>query len=180
MNESHQLQDPLSPTTLPKKELKLKKPKDLNPLLPNTTIRDKFRCVSNWKLKYKNTLYLGSFQSYYQKGKTSSSFRPASMSCKICHESVSESNKGINCDACQSWYHTKCIQMKDASYKMFKRENLQWVCQECISAQREENGLNEVMLELIRNFEKEKERIGKRESYEFGTYEKLRKRKGKV
>ena len=79
-------------------------------------------------------------------------------SCKICHETVSENDKGISCDVCQFWHHTKCIKMKDVSYKMYKKENLQWVCQECISTQREMNGLREIMLELMRNFEKEKEK----------------------
>ena len=78
--------------------------------------------------------------------------------CRICHECMSEKDKGIKCDACESWYHTKCLKMSDASYKLLKKENLPWVCLKCIKAQREENNLRELLSELMRNFEQEKEK----------------------
>ena len=77
--------------------------------------------------------------------------------CKVCLEDVKELDKGINCDVCACWHHTKCIQMNDASYKFFMKEKLQWVCSDCIKSKREENELRELVLEMIEKSDEEKE-----------------------
>ena len=77
--------------------------------------------------------------------------------CGICDELVTETDKAICCDICEIWHHAKCITMNDASYKMFKRENLPWVCPECISGKRDEKGLHELILSMLNNAKEEKE-----------------------
>ena len=77
--------------------------------------------------------------------------------CMICNEMVIETDKGICCDICELWHHAKCVTMNDNAYKMYKKENLPWVCSECISGRREEKGLHELMLTMMKNAEEEKE-----------------------
>ena len=76
--------------------------------------------------------------------------------CKVCNVKVKD--RGIRCDACETWHHIKCLKMKEDTYKLYANENLQWVCQACINIRREENNLLEIVREMKQMAETERER----------------------
>ena len=78
--------------------------------------------------------------------------------CKVCNEHVAEGDRGVNCDMCEFWHHTKCVNMNNASYKMYEKENLQWVCSQCIEESKDENRLHKLILQIMKNNEEEKEK----------------------
>ena len=77
--------------------------------------------------------------------------------CKVCKDLVAENHKGINCDICEYWYHCKCIEMEGTAYKIYKNENLPWVCSSCIKSGKEEHDLRELITKLIGEKETDKE-----------------------
>ena len=44
-------------------------------------------------------------------------------------------NRGIGCDACKSWFHTKCGKITSKAYKLYTEHTiLKWICPLCIDA----------------------------------------------
>ena len=40
--------------------------------------------------------------------------------CKICSEKVERKDRGINCDACEKWYHVKCLKWQTRLIKSMR------------------------------------------------------------
>ena len=54
--------------------------------------------------------------------------------CGKCSKDVRRSEKGMQCEICESWWHIKCIGMSDETYKYLKKEeckDLHWFCTGC-------------------------------------------------
>jgi len=52
-----------------------------------------------------------------------------------CKKVVNDDDKGLSCQKCSSWYHSQCLNITAAEYKvMHKYENLMWFCTGCKSA----------------------------------------------
>ena len=52
--------------------------------------------------------------------------------CKDCSKVVSEKDKGIQCEICDEWRHTKCAGLPDDLYKHLESmECLHWYCSDC-------------------------------------------------
>ena len=77
--------------------------------------------------------------------------------CKICESEVTEQDKGISCDVCEYWLHSKCAKISDSNYKIYKKESLQWVCPTCMKAKKDVNGLYQSMIEMIKSSEEDRE-----------------------
>ncbi|KAG8280437.1 hypothetical protein J6590_082257 [Homalodisca vitripennis] len=49
--------------------------------------------------------------------------------CVRCMVRVTGTNKGIQCDTCDRWFHSECIKMSASDYKRYANdENLKWLC----------------------------------------------------
>jgi PHD-finger len=68
--------------------------------------------------------------------------------CGVCTEEVKEGEKGVQCDDCKVWFHTKCVSIDPKVYQAmtgFKSVNksaLYWFCGEC------NKGFQELKLEM--------------------------------
>ncbi len=52
--------------------------------------------------------------------------------CGVCHKPVKVYQKGILCDTCVLWYHTKCINMTNAEYfRLADNVDEPWECPDC-------------------------------------------------
>ena len=61
-----------------------------------------------------------------------------SCSCSICKSAVNETTKAIECDLCEGWFHTNCIQFNDNVYEELvdsedssSLEGVKWFCSTC-------------------------------------------------
>ena len=77
--------------------------------------------------------------------------------CQVCKEHVEENEKGINCDICEYWYHSKCIKLNDATYKFYKKENQPWACSSCIKSKKEENEIRNLIMKIVEEKEEDRE-----------------------
>ena len=50
--------------------------------------------------------------------------------CGVCEKAVKWSDKGIACDACETWFHTRCIGMCDEIY-FSQAPDISWNCFQC-------------------------------------------------
>ena len=57
--------------------------------------------------------------------------------CKVCLESVSATCSGVECEVCDTWFHTACVGLQKASSKMLSHKNIVFLCDECIDDARE-------------------------------------------
>ena len=57
--------------------------------------------------------------------------------CKVCLESVSATCSGVECEVCDTWFHTACVGLQKASSKMLSHKNIVFLCDECINDARE-------------------------------------------
>ena len=48
-----------------------------------------------------------------------------------CGKPVKSNQKGIQCDSCLLWYHTKCIYMSDDEYYTLGTSDMAWYCYKC-------------------------------------------------
>lgn len=51
--------------------------------------------------------------------------------CNDCMKLVGESEKGLQCEACESWFHTVCQKMDQDTYKLMGQECIHWFCKSC-------------------------------------------------
>jgi hypothetical protein len=49
--------------------------------------------------------------------------------CGVCQKPCKTNQKCIACDTCDTWYHTKCMQMPDPVFEGCK--NVTWICFSC-------------------------------------------------
>ena len=52
--------------------------------------------------------------------------------CPPCGKEVRNGMKGVKCDKCEEWHHDKCIDIIGAEYKLIKKRNITWMCNECL------------------------------------------------
>ena len=57
----------------------------------------------------------------------------ATEKCGTCNKNVSDSDHGLLCEICESWYHSKCQKVNDAYYKLLidYSDKLHWFCTSC-------------------------------------------------
>ena len=51
--------------------------------------------------------------------------------CSACSKPVKSNQKGIHCDSCDTWYHTKCCSISDESYDNLVNVSGSWICCKC-------------------------------------------------
>ena len=52
--------------------------------------------------------------------------------CIDCGKSVGEKEKGLECELCLEWYHSRCQGIGDELYKaMGPQKSVHWFCQNC-------------------------------------------------
>ena len=60
----------------------------------------------------------------------------SSYSCAECQNVVKDSDKGVNCETCGSWYHIQCQSISIDVYKIMTKEEskiMHWFCSKCES-----------------------------------------------
>lgn len=53
--------------------------------------------------------------------------------CFVCGNEVLDNESGIQCDGCDCWYHTTCINMNNETYSLLSKTNISWICAKCSS-----------------------------------------------
>ena len=57
---------------------------------------------------------------------------PVKYPCQICEKAVRKNQKGVACDSCDQWYHTKCMGMGSAIYRAISdNPSISWECVTC-------------------------------------------------
>ena len=56
---------------------------------------------------------------------------PQNYPCGSCRQEVHDQDHAIQCDECDHWYHTACMQMNDTSYEQLKSHSVLWFCSCC-------------------------------------------------
>ena len=51
--------------------------------------------------------------------------------CGTCNKLVKRNQKGIQCDHCDLWYHTKCCSIGDEIYNILANSPCVWLCPSC-------------------------------------------------
>jgi len=51
--------------------------------------------------------------------------------CGICSHEVHEHHLAIQCDECDCWYHTSCVQINDTTHEQLKHNSVLWFCSCC-------------------------------------------------
>ena len=51
--------------------------------------------------------------------------------CAICSKPVRSNQRGILCDGCCNWHHTKCIGLDNRTYRMLSSSDDVWYCTNC-------------------------------------------------
>ena len=72
-------------------------------------------------------------------GPINSSNNDTKYPCYACNESVLWTEKGVTCDRCDQWFHTKCINMSTQTY-IGLDNSANWFCNKCESP----NSLNSI------------------------------------
>ena len=55
-------------------------------------------------------------------------------SCGRCEKAVRWNQKGVQCDGCDKWHHTSCIDMPASEYFSLSESNISWLCPACSSS----------------------------------------------
>ena len=51
-----------------------------------------------------------------------------------CNKAVTDRDRGVLCETCESWYHTSCEGISELVYKVLdKTDALHWFCTRCNS-----------------------------------------------
>jgi predicted nucleic acid-binding Zn-ribbon protein len=73
--------------------------------------------------------------------------------CGRCNAPVTSKDKGVQCEICEVWYHSKCQGINDETYKVLQKEQtLHWYCKGC------EKGIAK-MIETITKVQKKQEKL---------------------
>ena len=51
--------------------------------------------------------------------------------CGVCKKAVMKADKGIMCDLCETWFHCKCQDMADDTYKLMNQDKIHFYCGGC-------------------------------------------------
>ncbi|CAH0389128.1 unnamed protein product [Bemisia tabaci] len=56
-----------------------------------------------------------------------------SFQCRECLDSVGETDMGIACDMCDTWYHASCVKLGKRAYQVLTTvRNTSWICDWCL------------------------------------------------
>ena len=83
--------------------------------------------------------------------------------CPICNKIVEDTDKGVGCDLCGTWYHSNCVNVNQNLYKSLtncKDHALAWYCRDC---RKVTLPLYKQMMEMKAKQVKLEERVGKLE-----------------
>ena len=65
--------------------------------------------------------------------------------CGMCRKGVRVNQDGVACDACEQWYHCKCINMDKNTLHEIANNNSEWYCHMCTLPQiSPDNSSNEI------------------------------------
>ena len=53
--------------------------------------------------------------------------------CKICNKVVAKTHRGIKCDKCDIYVHTKCNKINLQTYKYLQKTTYDWYCLKCFA-----------------------------------------------
>lgn len=51
--------------------------------------------------------------------------------CGICSSNIGKEDKGVECEACSTWYHPGCAGLPNEVYIYLNTSGLHWLCQSC-------------------------------------------------
>ena len=51
--------------------------------------------------------------------------------CGLCSDEVGDSDNSIQCDLCNKWNHTRCLNISAEQYEKLKKDPLPWYCLNC-------------------------------------------------
>ena len=57
---------------------------------------------------------------------------PVKEPCAVCKKGCRRHEKAIQCDLCDKWHHSKCIDMKKTGYDELRNPSKAWQCMECL------------------------------------------------
>ena len=67
-----------------------------------------------------------------KKGRDKEKEKEEAENCGGCARLVTESDKGVQCEICNKWYHSKCQDITEEAYKdISEMETLHWYCKIC-------------------------------------------------
>ena len=51
--------------------------------------------------------------------------------CGLCKKPVKSNQRGIQCDSCDVWIHTRCLGMNNDEYQLLANSSCWWICPGC-------------------------------------------------
>ena len=51
--------------------------------------------------------------------------------CGLCSDEVGDNDDSVQCDLCNKWNHTTCLNIDTEQYKKLKNDPLPWYCPNC-------------------------------------------------
>ena len=51
--------------------------------------------------------------------------------CGVCRKNVAPGAKGVMCEVCEVWSHSKCQDISDDSYKLLNQDKIHFFCETC-------------------------------------------------
>ena len=51
--------------------------------------------------------------------------------CGLCKKPVKSNQRGIQCDSCDTWIHTRCLGMNNDEYQLLANSSCSWICPDC-------------------------------------------------
>ena len=63
--------------------------------------------------------------------------------CFVCGKEVLDDHAGIQCDDCDCWYHTSCINIGNNTYIILSKSNISCICAKCCSLNTTHSNMND-------------------------------------
>ncbi len=57
--------------------------------------------------------------------------RPVKYPCIVCSKPAKWGQTCLQCDSCDGWYHTQCMDMPIELYETYANSNISWICSQC-------------------------------------------------
>ena len=57
--------------------------------------------------------------------------RPVKYPCLVCSKPAKWGQSCLQCDSCDGWYHTECMDMPVQLYEHYANSNIAWICSSC-------------------------------------------------
>ena len=51
--------------------------------------------------------------------------------CSLCKGPVKSNQRGIQCDSCDFWFHSRCLGMNNDEYQQLANSSCSWICPNC-------------------------------------------------